>query len=571
MSRVNCALLLLTIIFAPHGDSAAQSTVKQSTVKLDKQRTGTVSGQVTLNGEPLGGVTIRLFPDRMSISGDPRSPVQTVTDEQGNYRITGIVAGIYQVSVLSDEFMITGELQYNLQAKMVSVSEGEHVERFDLALKRGGVITGRVTDSNGLPLSGQMIELTRVDADGKPQPRPFNHPSPRMTNHEGVYRITRVPDGRYLVSSGVSQSERLGTPIPRDVYYRQTFHPNASDPSQARAVEVREGVEITGVDILVAEVKKTFDLKGRVVRAETGAAVEGVEIFYSLQRESAGILGPRSSRGAKSNSEGEFLFQGLPPGKYAVYPELGGEREYFTEPALCEITDSGIDGVEVKLQQGSSISGTVVIEGTNDPAVMETLSHVSIGGFIKNQEGIILPRAGARINADGSFRIAGLRPGRIHFVLAGDTKSFSFAIKRIERNGAPIQDGVEIGPGENLSRVRVIVAHGNVTLRGAVEVINGGLPPHIGVYVNLIRLSESESGPPLGAYVDARGQFIFQNLIPGDYEVRLIAVNHQPGEPPDKSLSKLIHNTKQKVSVGGANSQTTVTLVIDLSQKESDK
>ena len=201
MSRVNCALLLFTLIVAPHGYSAAQSTVKS-----DKQRTGTVSGQVTLNGEPLGGVTIRLFPDRMSASGDPRSPVKAVTDERGNYHITGVVAGNYQLSVLSDEFIITGDRSSNLQAKMVSVSEGEHVERFDLALKRGGVITGRLTDSKGLPLSGQMIELTRIDADGKPQPRPFNHPAPRMTNHEGVYRITLVPDGRYLVSAGVTQA-----------------------------------------------------------------------------------------------------------------------------------------------------------------------------------------------------------------------------------------------------------------------------------------------------------------------------------------------------------------------------
>jgi hypothetical protein len=36
----------------------------------------------------------------------------------------------------------------------------------------------------------------------------------------------------------------------------------------------------------------------------------------------------------------------------------------------------------------------------------------------------------------------------------------------------------------------------------------------------------------------------------------------------------LIHNARQKVSIGGAggpNSQPTVTMVIDLSQKESDK
>jgi len=73
MSRANFALLLLILIPAPHHSPAAQSTVKG-----EKQRTATVSGQVTLNGEPLAGVTVRLFPERMSASGDPRWPHQAV-------------------------------------------------------------------------------------------------------------------------------------------------------------------------------------------------------------------------------------------------------------------------------------------------------------------------------------------------------------------------------------------------------------------------------------------------------------------------------------------------------------
>ena len=52
------------------------------------------------------------------------------------------------------------------------------------------------------------------------------------------------------------------------------------------------------------------------------------------------------------------------------------------------------------------------------------------------------------------------------------------------------------------------------------------------------------------------------------YEERLITNNFQPGEPRDKSLAKLIYNTRQKVSIG-ANSQPTVTLVIDLGQTQS--
>jgi len=563
MSRVNFALMLLILISTLHRSPAAQSTAKG-----EKQRTATVSGQVTLNGEPLGGVTVRLFPDRMSVSGDPRSTHQAVADEQGRYRITGIIAGSYHVSVIPDEFLITGGLPSDLHSKMVSVLEGEKVERFDLVLKRGGIITGRVTDSSGRPLSRQRIELTKIGDDGKPQPHPFNHTDVKMTDEQGVYHIIRAPEGRYLVSAGITQAERMGTPISRDVYYPQTFHPNASDPSQARAVEVSEGAETTGVDILIAEARKTFDIKGRVVRAETGDSAEGIEIFYSQHREGGGVVGPRS-RGARSNPDGEFLFQGVLPGKYVIYPQIGGEIEYFSEPVICEITDGGIDGVEVKLQQGSSISGNIVIEGANDPAVMAKLSQVSIGGFSKNPQSVILPREGARINADGSFRIAGLRPGRIYFSLGGDPKAGGFSIKRVERNGALAQDGIEIGPGENLSNVRVIVGHGNLTLRGQVKVVGGSLPPHIGIYVNLNRVNESESGSILGAFVDGRGQFMFQNLIPGDYEVRLIGNNFQPGEPRDKSLSKLIYNTKQKVSVG-ANSQPRVTLVIDLGQKESN-
>src|SRR4030095_12372956 len=114
--------------------------------------------------------------------------------------ITGIPAGSYYVSVLPNEYLITGDLPSDLRRKMISVSEGEKGEHVDLALKRGGVITGRVTDSSGRPLIRQSIELTKIGDDGKPQPHPFNHPAVKMTDEQGVYRIINVPEGRYLVS-----------------------------------------------------------------------------------------------------------------------------------------------------------------------------------------------------------------------------------------------------------------------------------------------------------------------------------------------------------------------------------
>jgi hypothetical protein len=565
MPRVVFALLLLLLLSWLHQASRAQSPVNG-----ENQRTATVSGQVILNGEPLSGVTIRIFPDRMLASGDPRKPLQAITDGQGKYRITGIIAGNYNVGIFPNEFMIIGPPPSSLQQRMLGVSEGEIVEKFDLILKRDGIITGRITDSSDRPLARQLIELTRVGDDGKPQPRPFNHPAVKITDEQGNYHITNLPAGRYLVSSGMTESARFGSPSKSDVYYPQTFYPGVRDPAEALVVVVTEGAEANGIDIRMVDSIKTYYIKGRVIRAETGEPAEGIEIFYYPYREErGGITGGRSNP-VRSNSEGEFLFQGLLPGKYALSTQIGGDREYFIESVICEISENGIDGIEVKLQQGSSISGIVAIDGANDPSIQAKLSQLRIGGFSKEKQPVILPREPAGINADGSFRIAGLRPGKIYFSLLNNSKAGSFSIKRIEHNNALIPDGLEIGAGEHLSDVRVIVGYGSLTLHGEVKVIGGSLPPHIGIYLNLNRLSESESGNTLGAFVDARGQFIFQNLAPGDYEIRAIGINSQPGEPVDKSLTKLIYNIKQKISIS-SNSQPTTTLVIDLSRKEGNQ
>jgi len=258
------------------------------------------------------------------------------------------------------------------------------------------------------------------------------------------------------------------------------------------------------------------------------------------------------------------------PGKYVLYPKLGADIGYFCEAVICEISDNGIDGVEIKLQQGSSISGNITIDGATESAVREKLIKLHIGSFSKDKQPIIVPRETAGISADGSFRISGLRPGRIYLYLMNEPSGSGFSIQRIEKEGVLIQDGLEIGSGEQLSNVRIIVGYSNLTLRGEVKVIGGSLPPHIGIYLNLVRLNEFEEGPPRGADVDARGQFIFQNLSPGDYEIRPISINYQSGEPWDKSLSKIIYNSRQKVSIG-SNSQPKITLVIDLNKKEGNQ
>ena len=588
--------------------SLRQNPAAQSQTSSEKQRTATVSGQVILGGEPLGGVTIQFLPKRGSVKAGREEPLQAVADELGRYRITGIPAGIYRVDVPSDKFLIAGGLGYIKRQSMINILEGEKVEQFDIVLKRGGAITGRVIDADGRPLTGQVVDLTLISDDGRPQRSPYDPEAPRMTvvvgsgyamgetyfsytvtppmrtDEQGVYRMALLPEGRYLVSAGMTESARWFMRTEPSVYYPQTYHPGVSDPSKARVVEIREGAETAGVDIVIARAMKTYNIKGRVVNAETGNPIEGIGIHYTGQAKD-GDLHVSDLRQARSNADGEFQFQGVFPGKYNIYPVKGGANEYFGEPVFCEITDGDAGGVEIKLRPGGSISGEVIIEGANDPlapAAQEKPPRIFIGSAIRDTKGAVLQSVTTKVKDDWSFRIAGLRPGKLYLRLVEDPLSKVFWIKRVELGGQGeriITDGLEIGPGENVSNVRVILSYGSRTLRGEMKIIGGEIPPHMGIYVYIYRLNKSQSGNTQFAFVDKRGQFVFSNLIPGEYEVRLSVMLFQPSKPMsrpmDNAISKLILNTKQKVSIGGAGSgsesgEATVTLVIDLSQKEGN-
>jgi protocatechuate 3,4-dioxygenase beta subunit len=588
MSVTHFALLLLMCL-----PSLLQSPAAQSQTNSEKQRAATISGRVILNGEPLGSVTIQFLPKRGSVQTGLEEPLRAVADEQGRYRITGIPAGIYRVDILSDEFLIVGGLGYIKQHK-ISVLEGENVEQFDLVLKQVGAITGRVTNANGRPLTRQAIELTRIGDDGEPLSSPYDPAAPSltvvvgsgyafeqtsfsysptfmMTDEQGVYRVALLPEGRYLVSAGMTRLARMTMDTAPGVYYPKTYYPGVSDPSKARVVEVRRGMETAGVDILIAKAMKTHNIKGRVVNAETGNPVEGVTIGYT------------GGKSVRSNADGIFQFQGVFPGKYQIYSVTGGTNDYFSEPVLCEITDGDVDGVEVKLQLGGSIGGEVIIDGANDPialAAQAKLSRISIECVSKDTQGVGLQRWTTRVKADGSFRIGSVRPGKIYLYLEQMPSSGVFWLNRVELGGQGeriISDGLQIGPGENVSNVRVIISYGRITLRGEVKIIGGDLPPHMRIYPYIYRLNNSkpESRNTKSAFVDARGQFAFSNLIPGEYEIRLGVALLQPSRPVDSAISKLILNTRQKVSIGGDGSgsgtgDATVTLSIDLSQKEGN-
>jgi hypothetical protein len=141
--------------------------------------------------------------------------------------------------------------------------------------------------------------------------------------------------------------------------------------------------------------------------------------------------------------------------------------------------------------------------------------------------------------------------------------SDELTIARIERNGAPTGARIEIASGEQVTGVRVVFLYGALTLRGEMKVVGGTLPADCRGYV--IALSADQNAEySQSALIDARGQFVIENLASGEYEITVSA------RCPDPEIGQRFPSVKKRVFVPSDNQQP-VTFVVDLSRKGGDK
>ena len=573
MRKPNFALSILVFPFAFYSIQAQPGETKTGTA--------TVSGRVTLKGEPARGVMVILrLLDGPVASNSPRAKA----DESGRFQFTGVAAGSYGVFAIAPGYVTPGDnLTGRISGKQtLSVAEGEKIENVDIEIKRGGVIAGRVTDSQNRPVIEETINLLKFDRNNRPE-NYFSYSGNfdmSRTDDRGFYRIYGLPEGRFLVSVGYAEMVGSTRVTSRREFYPRVFYPNVTSESEAKGIEVREGSEATDVDITIPDSKQTRDVSGRVVDAGAGQPVAGMEVVVGGLTKDGKYAGGGDGSGTLSGPNGEFRLIGVIPGKYAILTlpgALGGGSDngrYISEPVIIDISEGDATGVEVKVRQGgASISGVAVIEGTNDPRMLAKLSQVNLNAFIidtgttTSAPSITLP---VRVNSDGSFRINGLQAGKARIVTQGLPPDMrGLTISRIEYNGAPAPQGIELDPGEQVTGVRVVLVYGTLTLRGELKIIGGAIPAGQRIRVSA-RRADQQLQTSWGAEVDSRGKFIIENMTPGEYELSFMPFFNPNNEQLDPQLMRRLGRFKERVVVAGGNQQP-FTLVIDLNQKEGYK
>ncbi|MGC9318912.1 MAG: carboxypeptidase regulatory-like domain-containing protein, partial [Armatimonadota bacterium] len=223
-----------------------------------------IAGVVTdQNGEPEEGVKVQA------------GKLFDMTDDQGQYQVTGLAAGTYEVRPSKDGRSFMPEMR--------QVTVGPSQVAINFTSVPGYDISGTVEDSNGNGLPGVTV------SDGQ-------HSD--ITSQDGSWAIENVPAGSYEVT-------------PQFAGYVFT-------PSTASVVVGPDEGDATGITF-VGQVE-TFDITG-AIRTSSGERLAGISVDA--------LQGGTVVASATSGVNGSYSIVGLAPGNYTVRPD---DEDYAFQP-----------------------------------------------------------------------------------------------------------------------------------------------------------------------------------------------------------------------------------------------
>lgn len=532
----------------------ATTAIAQQT-QTRKEPTGSISGRVTIGDKPAVGVTVLLIPSQGPFD---RPLVKSTTDEDGRYQLNHVPSGQYQLQSFAPAFVTGDDLRFR-PGKTITLNEGETVDQFDMTLTRGGVITGRVIDANGQPLVQESIRLFFLDDRGEKLPAYLPYGPLYATDDRGIYRIFGIPAGRYILSVGVD-TKNGGARMGATTYYPLTYHPDVTEQSKATIVEVTAGAETTGIDITVGNTAKSYQVSGRIIDAETGKPVPGMNYGYGTLQAERNSFQTAATTGSVSSSRGEFRMDGVLPGRYSAFATSSGESEFYSDTVPFQVTDVDVTGIEIKVHRGSTAAGVVIIEGDAEGA--PRLSDLYLGANIVAQSPTAPRNSPLKLGADGSFLATGLKPGKLGFFIGTYPAPKGAVVLRVERDGIEQPGGVDIREGEHVTGLRVVIGYGTGIIRGQISIEGGVLPQNARLGVSCRRLTgDAAVRDYKQVFPDARGHFVLENLVPGDYELTAMLGFTSNAPPPFRTKP-----VTQTVSVtNGAELQ--VNMVLEITKK----
>ncbi len=484
--------------------------------------TGVITGQVQDDaGQPLAGAIVTASAAPTSVSGARSTTRSVLTNEEGQFRLTGLPSAAY---------LLSASLPAYVHLPRPGALGAPHYfhdgDSATLTLTKGSVITGRVTNANGEPIPGLNIKATRVrDAAGQAT---GNASFARRTDDRGVYRIFGLPAGIYIVGTDGADfgwswnADEQAADAP-------TYHP-ASTRDAALELSLQSGQELPGVDIRYRG-ERGYSVSGKLY---DGGTTGGVNI--ELRQAGARVAATWQSLYRTQPNQGlGFELRGVAAGEYELVAERvsGDDDGAAAAPRRLAVNGADVSGLELRLTPYASVAGKLVLEAPPESKAADKPTCLPARKAAFEEAALYLiaetPQSRAALPAtfatpQGAFKIRYLPAGRYRF--NAQLPSEAWYLRSITAPDAASKRPLDLGragltlkAGEPRKDVTLTFATGAASLTGKLTVELGAKRP-AQMWVHLVP-AEKEAADEVLRYAETEaasdGAFALRQLAPGKY------------------------------------------------------
>ena len=337
---------------------------------------GTIGGMVVqaASGDALEGATLTL---QHWYSQDTWQKI--VTGRDGAFSFGNLESGEYQLGVEREGYLMMWYGQRfpgDLGTRLI-LEPGRKLTDILFRMFPAAVISGRVTDENGEPVASVTVSALGYKHRGCRR-QWLNATSPATTDAQGVYRLSGLEPGRYLLAAGYGTYVAGFLKVKRN--YAATYYPGTSEGDRAEAVEVGLGGELVGVDFsLVPVTGPAVSIRGRCLQGTDAAATPCVPSLSRIESESE--FPEWLTYTVKSNEDGSFQMGRVTRGSYVLFADCSYKGKTYRARAPIEIVDSDIDNLKLDLIPAAELRGRVRIEGETAVKFTDlTVAVSAVGG-----------------------------------------------------------------------------------------------------------------------------------------------------------------------------------------------
>jgi len=481
--RVPCALAFASVIgvsalafghtTAPSQTQPGQPPTPQRTParplrpgETPPKGTSALRGQVMAAGT---GTPIRRAQVRATAM-DGRGGGVTSTDNEGRFEIKELPAGRYNISASKGSYVQSqfGQRRPGEPGTPIDLSDGQTADKVNFVLSRGSVISGRIVDDGGEPVSGAVVTAMRyqfVSGARRLVPGGGDGNTDR-TDDQGGFRLYGLAPGDYYVSAnnrsnqfvsvGMSNTEADG--------FATTYYPGTPNLSEASRVTVKAGQEMNGANFAMI-IARMARIRGRAVNSSGQPASNSVLMMMPAEPGMGLGMGMMNAMVA---ADGSFQFANVAPGRYNLTLRPAGMGTSSSEMATLTITvgNDDLDNLIVATALGAVAHGVVVTDDGSAPTFRA--DQVSIFPSPADPNGGMFVNPGQnRLNDDFTFELTSLSDRRLIRASAG--QATGWYLKAVMYDGQDITDtGMEFTPGHSYEGLQVIFTQKTTDLSGLV-------------------------------------------------------------------------------------------------------